>query len=182
MNWDKAIATVKPHVVKIATPAGYGTGFLALSNHDHTWCGIATAAHVVKHADDWQEPIRIQNSMSFRFLKFEERVIFPITQPDSAVVLFLKGDLQLPETPIALMPADQPCAIGNRPWVARVSRHRTRHSLLFCGSRERQSGSHQSLSCGRRFYSRNQRRPCFSLSISRFRRSPGHRLRFSLPR
>jgi hypothetical protein len=93
VNWDKAIATVRPHVVKIATPAGYGTGFLAFSNHDQTWCGIATAAHVVKHADEWQEPIRIRNPASFRFLKFEERVIFP-------------------ETPIALMPVDQPCGIG----------------------------------------------------------------------
>ena len=112
MNWDKAIATVRPHVVKIATPAGYRTGFLAFSNHDQTWCGIATAAHVVKHADEWQEPIRIQNPTSFKFLKFEERVIFLDNLTDSAVVLFLKGDLQLPETPIALMPADQPCGIG----------------------------------------------------------------------
>jgi hypothetical protein len=112
VNWDKAIATVRPHVVKIATPAGYGTGFLALSNHDHTWCGIATAAHVVRHADEWQEPIRIQNSTSFRFLKFEERVIFLDNSTDSAVVLFFKGDLQLPETPIALMPVANPCGIG----------------------------------------------------------------------
>jgi hypothetical protein len=98
--------------VKISTPAGYGTGFLVLSNNDQTWCGIATAAHVVRHANEWQEPIRIQNQTSFRFLKFEERVIFLDNSTDSAVVLFVKGDLQLPETPIALMPVDQPCGIG----------------------------------------------------------------------
>ena len=29
MNWDEAINIISPHVVKIATPTGYGTGFLA---------------------------------------------------------------------------------------------------------------------------------------------------------
>ena len=29
MNWDQAIAAISPHVVKIETPTGYGTGFLA---------------------------------------------------------------------------------------------------------------------------------------------------------
>lgn len=112
MNWDKAIATVTPHVVKILTPSGWGTGFLAFYNHDRAWCGIATAAHVVSHADEWQQPIRIQNAASTLFLKVENRVIFLDRLTDSAVVLFLKADLQLPETPIALMPVDQPCGIG----------------------------------------------------------------------
>ena len=44
MNWDQAIKSVAPHIVKIETPSGYGTGFLAFYNHDKTWCGIATAA------------------------------------------------------------------------------------------------------------------------------------------
>jgi hypothetical protein len=26
---------------------------------DRSWCGIATSAHVVKHADDWRQSIRI---------------------------------------------------------------------------------------------------------------------------
>jgi hypothetical protein len=51
MNWDHAIKAVSPHLVKIATPTGYGTGFLVLYNIDKTWCGIATAAHVVDHAE-----------------------------------------------------------------------------------------------------------------------------------
>jgi hypothetical protein len=32
---------------------------------------------------------------------------------DSAVVLFFKGDLQLPESPIALMPVETPCRVGS---------------------------------------------------------------------
>jgi Trypsin-like peptidase domain len=114
MNWDEAIKTVSPHVVKIETPTGYGTGFLAFYNHDHAWCGVATAAHVVRHSDEWQDPIRIrtEGSPTPRFLKAEERVIFVDRPNDSAIVLFLKGDLQLPESPIALLPMEEPCSIG----------------------------------------------------------------------
>ena len=114
MNWDEAIGTISPHVVKIATPTGYGTGFLAFYNLAGDWCGFATAAHVVSHADEWQQPIRIKNEVSRapRFLRADERVIFLDYATDSAVVLFLKGDLQLPESPIALLPMGEPCKIG----------------------------------------------------------------------
>jgi hypothetical protein len=64
MNWGNAIAEISPHVVKIETPNGYGTGFLAFYNHNKEWCGIATAAHVVSYADEWQQPIRIKNDAS----------------------------------------------------------------------------------------------------------------------
>jgi hypothetical protein len=115
MNWDHAINTISPHVVKIETPTGYGTGFLAFYNHDRSWCGIATAAHVVNHADDWQEPIRLIRSDGIGnplFLKSEERVIFLDRSTDSAIVLFFKPELQLPESPIALLPMEEPCGIG----------------------------------------------------------------------
>ena len=113
MNWDQAIAAISPHVVKIETPSGHGTGFLTVYNHDKTWCGIATAAHVVDHADEWQQPIRIKREVkSPKFLKADERVIFLDRGSDSAVVLFLKGELDLPESPIALLPTDTPCGIG----------------------------------------------------------------------
>lgn len=115
MSWDKAIKIIEPHVVKIETPNGHGTGFLAFYNYDGAWCGIATAAHVVSHADEWQEPIRIRNGASAapKFLKADERVIYVDRSNDSAVVLFLKNELQLPESPIALLPMDQPCGIGS---------------------------------------------------------------------
>lgn len=114
MNWDKAIKAVGPHVVRIETPNNYGTGFLSFYNHDKTWCGIATAGHVVSHADDWQQPIRIRNisNGTVKFLKSEDRVIFIDKTTDSAVVLFIKGDLQLPESAIALTPVDEPCGVG----------------------------------------------------------------------
>lgn len=114
MNWDQAIETISPHVVKIETPSGWGSGFLTLYNHDKSWCGIATAAHVVSHADEWQQPIRITHagSASPYFVKPEERVIFLDRSTDSAIVLLFKRELKLPERPIALLPMEQPCPIG----------------------------------------------------------------------
>jgi Trypsin-like peptidase domain len=115
MNWDSAIKAMRPHVVKIATPAGFGTRFLAFYNHDSSWCGIATAAHVVSHADEWQQPIRIQSEETgtVKFLKDSvDRIILLDRATDSAVVLFVKGDLQLPEVPIAMLPLDEPCDTG----------------------------------------------------------------------
>ena len=114
MNWSLAIEAVTKQVVKIETPTGHGTGFVAFYNQDLSWCGIATAAHVVGHAEEWQQPIRIRHegSEAPTFLKPDQRVIFLDRPRNSAIVLFLKGELQLPEIPIALLPMDQPCPIG----------------------------------------------------------------------
>jgi len=113
MSWDQAVKTVTPHIVRIETPDGYGSGFLAFWNHDHSWCGIATAAHVVKHADDWQQPIKIRaQGQPALLLQGSERMILLDGSTDSAVVLFFKRELQLPEVPIALLPLSEPCGIG----------------------------------------------------------------------
>jgi hypothetical protein len=32
MNWDKIVKKASPHIVRVETPAGYGTGFLILYN------------------------------------------------------------------------------------------------------------------------------------------------------
>ncbi len=113
MSWQDTINVVSPHVVKIETPTGFGSGFLAFYNHDSTFCGIATAAHVIAHADVWQQPIRISPSAGGgRLLQAQDRVIFIDYTNDSAVAFCLKGDFQLPESPIALLPVGEPCGIG----------------------------------------------------------------------
>jgi len=113
MSWDQAVRTVTPHIVKIETPDGYGTGFLAFWNHDHSGCGIATAAHVVKHADDWRQPIKIWGQgQTPLLLQGSDRIILLDGSTDSAVVLFFKRDLQLPEEPITLLPMNEPSGIG----------------------------------------------------------------------
>jgi trypsin-like peptidase len=114
MFWEPAIHQVRPHVVRIETPSSQGTGFLSLYNFNSSWCGIATAAHVVAYADAWQLPIKIiDHANNIRFLSANERVVFLDHQTDSAVVLFFKGDLQLPEAPIALIPMGDPVSIGS---------------------------------------------------------------------
>lgn len=113
MNWNEAVSRVSPHVVKIETPSGYGTGFLVFYNSDKTWCGIATAAHVVSHADEWQQIIKIRTQdVAPRILKSDERVIFIDHATDSAIILFFKGDLELPKVPIALLPVGEALSVG----------------------------------------------------------------------
>jgi hypothetical protein len=115
MEWDQIVDLVTPYVVKIETPQGHGTGFLCLYNEDKSICGIATANHVVEHADNWKEPIRIvyQPSNQVIFLTDSERVIYPGSgDNDSAVLLMQVGNLKFPQELIPLLPSDSPLPIG----------------------------------------------------------------------
>src|SRR5580704_15440278 len=114
MEWHGQVDLVSPHVVRIETPSGHGTGFLCMYSTNKRLCGVATAYHVVQDPDYWQQPIRIchDDSEKPRFLKEDERVIFGRAPNDSAVILFPKFDLNLPEEPIPLMPADRFLRIG----------------------------------------------------------------------
>jgi hypothetical protein len=100
--------------VRIETPAGHGTGFLCFYNDNRAFCGIATAHHVVAHADQWQQPIRINHyhSNTTVFLKESDRVIWADSVKDSAVILISTGQLNFPEAPIQLIPSDRRLPIG----------------------------------------------------------------------
>jgi hypothetical protein len=108
------VEKVLPSVVKIETPGGHGTGFLCFYNENRLFCGIATALHVVEHADTWQLPIRISNyhSKTTMFLKESERVIWSDKAKDSAIVVVSTGQLNFPEFPIQLLPPDRRLPIG----------------------------------------------------------------------
>jgi hypothetical protein len=114
MNWTDIVAEVTPYIVKIETPLGHGTGFLCLYNQTKSFCGIATAAHVVSYADEWQQPIRIQHypSKGTVLLKEENRVIFVDHDTDSAVIVLGVGILDFPESAIPLLPSGTPIGIG----------------------------------------------------------------------
>lgn len=82
---------------------------------NQSYCGIATALHVVQHADQWQQPIRIthQSSEKSVFLKSDERVIIPGENgADSAVVLIDPLQLDLPKQLVSLFPTEASLAIG----------------------------------------------------------------------
>ena len=57
MTWQECVDVVKPHVVRLTTPVGHGTGFLVHRRGD--WVAVATAAHVVAHAHEWGLPIKV---------------------------------------------------------------------------------------------------------------------------
>lgn len=113
MNWDQVVKKVSAHAVKIETQSGHGTGFLFMYNDTNTWCGIATAEHVVSYADDWQQPIKIYpQSGEPLLLPPQNRTIYRDWQTDSAVILFFKGDFQVPQIPLALLPMGKLIDIG----------------------------------------------------------------------
>ena len=56
VQWSEAVEILQPHVVRISTPGGSGSGFLISNGKINSVCGIATAAHVVDHAHYWEEP------------------------------------------------------------------------------------------------------------------------------
>lgn len=115
MNWEQVVQKVTPYIFKIETPAGHGTGFLYLYNDNKTWCGVATARHVVDYANTWKQPIRLthQGSSEQIFLKDSEYIIITDWKTDSAVILFQKPTFELPSELIELIPLDTPLSIGN---------------------------------------------------------------------
>lgn len=114
MNWDHIVKKVSPYIVRVETPSGHGSGFLYLYNDNKVFCGIATAAHVLNQADRWKQPIQLYHSSSGQslFLRENERVIFIDWETDSAVLLFNKSNLPLPENIIPLLPTETRLDIG----------------------------------------------------------------------
>jgi hypothetical protein len=57
-EWHNIVELVTPHVIRIWTPQGSGTGFLVSISKSTSLCAVATAAHVIAHAHYWEEPLR----------------------------------------------------------------------------------------------------------------------------
>ena len=73
-KWSKGLDEVKNFVVKIEIPDSYGTGFLITrrKRQEIVQVGIATAYHVIAHAERWLEPIRL-----IHYISNKEVVILP---------------------------------------------------------------------------------------------------------
>ena len=115
MNWEQVVQKVTPYIFKIETPAGYGTGFLYLYNDNKSWCGVATALHVVDYANTWKQPIKLihHDSLQQIFLKDSDYIIMTDGKTDSAVILFQKPEFELPCELIELIPLNTLLSIGN---------------------------------------------------------------------
>ena len=106
MNWEAVVSEVTPSLFRIESQYGQGTGFVMHYSSGGNLCCVATAAHVVSDADEWEQPLRLVHhaSGSVSFLKAKEIVLFVDKYRDSAVILFKKPDCELPDSPISLLP------------------------------------------------------------------------------
>jgi hypothetical protein len=102
-KWIKSSELIKPFIFKLSTPYGEGTGFQFSYSKSKKLCVVATAYHVVKHAHEWDEPIRLTQYESNKslLLKSENRQIFSYPNNDLALIVFDdNGDLEInPESP-----------------------------------------------------------------------------------
>lgn len=114
IQWAEAVEMIQPHVVRISTPGGSGTGFLISNGKNNDIAGVATAAHVVNHAHYWEEPIRIDHTAKSVVVRPNERAIFLDLNRDTAAVLFHRADIPLPAEPLPLVPKGRFLKVANR--------------------------------------------------------------------
>jgi hypothetical protein len=115
-DWHDAVALMDHHVVKIMTPDVSGTGFLAFRSRTAPIIGIATAAHVVRHAGEWEQPLKIKYFANNEecFLHEKDRAIILNEEIDTAVVLVRSDIFSFPENPHPLKKADDNLRLGER--------------------------------------------------------------------
>ncbi len=115
MEWHQAVDLIRPHVVRIYTPQGSGTGFLVSRSDDGSVYGIATAAHVVSQAHYWEQPIRLQPAIGGEvvLLRSGDRAIVIDESRDTAVILLNNPALGLPAQPSPLMDEGYFLKVGN---------------------------------------------------------------------
>ena len=120
MGWSGCYENILPYVFSVSTPQGSGTGVFFMYNDRKTYAAIATAAHVVEHADEWKLPIKLRHHSTGveLFLTADERVVFLDKQRDSASILFRATAFKLPDQLLPMMAADHYQPIGSEvAWV-----------------------------------------------------------------
>jgi Trypsin-like peptidase domain len=98
LSWQSAVDKIRPYVVRISTPEHSGTGFLFTFAAEGGICGFATAAHALRQAQQWDEPIRVEqlSTGTSRMLRAADRTIVIDPDTDTAAVVFLREELELP--------------------------------------------------------------------------------------
>jgi hypothetical protein len=109
MEWHDMVNTIKPHIFRISTPSGFGTGWLVSLSEKTSLCAIATAAHVIDYAHSWELPIRIYHADSrhHMLLRPQDRAIYMDTALDTAAIVFDGEFLSLPNQPMLLIQQDK---------------------------------------------------------------------------
>lgn len=114
-TWYQALGDIRKVTFKILTPQGSGTGFLVTFRSQQGICGIATAYHVIDHAHTWEEPIKLIHAATATtvLLRAADRYILPNRTNDAAIIMFMKGDMNIETTPPVLAPEDKYLLPGN---------------------------------------------------------------------
>ena len=113
-SWSDAIELLKPHVVKVHTPQASGTGYLIAHAKSKNLSGIATAAHVIAHAHQWEQPIRVEHFQSGQSLlvRHHERAVLLEQRHDTAAIVFDRQAMPLPSEPLPLIPEGYILKVG----------------------------------------------------------------------
>jgi hypothetical protein len=121
-DWVRAAAAVLPYVVKIETPDSYGSGFLICHSADgrKPQLVVATASHVVEHAMDWEECIRVSNGHGVILLPSADYEV--VHNPDSDLAM-----LHFDDRSCLHMPND------TLPWCGKDEVIPTGHSVGWSG-------------------------------------------------
>ena len=114
LPWHMVVEAVAPHIVRVSTPRGSGTGFLLGRSPSGKFTGIATAAHVIADSHYWREPIRIEHysSKEVLYLEHKDRGIIVEANTDSAAIVFDTPKLALPEQPLNLIAQGRVMKVG----------------------------------------------------------------------
>ena len=115
MSWSKVHEKFLPHILRIETQQGSGTGFLVGYNPTGLLVAIATAAHVVSQSHEWKQPIKLIHHVSedVAFLREEDRAILVDFARDAATIIIKRDALTLPESAFPLIDSTKFRPIGH---------------------------------------------------------------------
>jgi len=98
-GWADAAMNVMPYIVRIELPDNYGSGFVINYRQDgkKRMVAIATAFHVIEHAEKWRELIRVIRGDTVVVLSPADREIYGFEDRDLALLVFDADGLKLPK-------------------------------------------------------------------------------------
>lgn len=108
-KWAEPIKTISPYLMLIETPSAQGTGSLVPAPSGSSSFCVVTALHVIEHAHEWHEPIKLVHFPSGKeiFLESIARNVSFASGRDQAIIEFKAEGLMKPEANLPLFPLDQ---------------------------------------------------------------------------
>ena len=114
LTW-KIVEVLRPYIVQISTPRYFGTGFIIRRSTDGKTVAVATAAHLVYSADEWEELIRIDqpSSGTSQIVRPRNRALRSRPDLDTAVMTFDNSEIEAPLGELEWTPEGQHLVVGS---------------------------------------------------------------------